>query len=635
MAEKLDHMEIQRRLELARKPRRVHERNWWMNLAFVEGHHYVRYDLQAGRVIEMDKPYEEIERPVHNYAMKVTRTERAKILKTSPVAEAMPATTSEDDRYIARVLNAQFRQWQEEWKWQRRLRVASYWIVTCGNVWMKWYWNDKARIAVVPPFDMYPDPYAKDFADCRWGIQANFLDVDAAKEIYGVKGSHLDKVVQTQTQDMNAVESRIFANFSDGEVNIPGVVTYEYYERPSKSRPDGAYIVSTKAGVILEEKFPYKHGRLPFTHIGHIVRANSPWYAAVLDYTRDINREINRTEAQILENRNLSNGKWFIPSTLELEADPDARPRQVLKASGGSPETRPEFYQVNGLPSWVGAEPERLAGILHDIAGQHEVSHGGVPGRVESGQAIQLLQETDDSVMKDTIHSLEEGVADGFFMQAQNLRQFGKMDQILKVYDREGRVEVFEFKKDQIPLDFQVRVQTTTGLPQSISGRWDRVLNLWQYKVLTDPNQVLELLDLAPESPDLQANAEDRMYQWREIQQLKQGNPIEPLRTDNHTVHRLELVRFMRTDEYRALPEETQLKFEHHLERHEALELEEATREAERMAAAQGALMAPPPGGDPNAAGGAPLDPNATPQDQIADPMPPPATPEGSPAPVA
>ena len=42
-----------------------------------------------------------------------------------------------------------------------------------------------------------------------------------------------------------------------------------------------------------------------------------------------------------------------------------------------------------------------LADEMGVTAGQHEVSQGGVPGRVDSANGIQLLQETDDSVMRE------------------------------------------------------------------------------------------------------------------------------------------------------------------------------------------------------------------------------------------
>lgn len=623
---KLTLQELEQRKEYAKKSRRVYEGDWWMNLAFVSGDQYVAYDTQAGRLLELIREPGS-ERTINNICMPIARRERAKILKTLPIVEALPRTESEDDQWTARVLNAQFRSWKKKWRLERRVRNASFWIVTTGNVWFKWFWDgDDANMAVVPPFDVYPDPWAKSMLDCRWIIQSQFLDCEAAQEKYG------KKIDATSTEAMNGIEGRLYANYTDGlDANLPGVVVNEYWEQPSKSRPDGAYVVFAGGEIIHEGKFPYAHGHLPFTHVGHIERANSKWYSSVMDFVRDPQMELNRVESQILENRNLANGKWFIPFSLELEADPDASPRQILRASGGPPDAAPQFIEIQALPGWVANEATRIKDFAQDIAGQHEVSRGGVPGRVEAAQAIQLLQETDDEVLKDTIHSLEEAMAEGHYQCAQLLRQYGNQKQLVKTYDKEGQIEVYEFMRTDIPPndELQVTTQTTTGLPQSIAGRWDRVLNLWQYKVIEDPKQVLELLNLAPDAPELVPEIEDKKQAHRENKTMAgildgTPRPMEPKQWNNHGVHIMEHRRYMNTEEYSGLDPETQSFFQFHLEAHEKMQIDEASKSAQVQMAAQGM----PPQGAAPAPPGAQMAADAS----MGGPMPPQGN--GSPAPV-
>lgn len=623
-APKLDIIEMERRKEYARKSRRQYEGDWWRNIAFVNGEQYVEWDLTTNRLIELvQQPG--TERTIHNICMPITRRERAKILKMLPIVEALPKTESEDDQWMARVLNAQFRNWRTKWKMDRRIRNASFWIVTTGNVWLKWFWDTNKNdgcMAVVPPFDVYPDPYAKSMVDCRWIIQSQFFDLEAAEEKYN------KKFEPSKTEVLTGVEGRLYANYTDGiDSDLPGVVVNEYWEPPSKTRKDGAYIVYAGNDVVYSGKFPYRHGHMPFTHIGHIERSNSKWYSSVMDYMRGPQIELNRVESQILENRNLANGKWFIPFSLELEAEPDASPRQVLRASGGPPDAAPQFIEIQALPSWVAGESERIKQFAQDIAGQHEVSRGGVPGRVEAAQAIQLLQETDDEVLKDTIHSLEEALAEGHWQMASLLKQFGKPDQMLKAYDKDGLVEVYQFKRDSIPEDDELKVvtQTTTGLPQSIAGRWDRVLNLWQYKIIEDPKQVMELLNLAPESPDLLPEIEDKKQAYRENKLMAgfldgEAKPIEPKQWNNHAVHIEEHRRYMNTEEFDKLDPETQQYFLFHLEQHEQMQMTDAQKAAELQMAAQGQ---PPPGAVP---------PEGAMPPEAGGPLPPEAN--GSPAPV-
>jgi hypothetical protein len=245
---------LQERKEYAKKSRRQWEGDWWRNIAFVNGEQYVEWDLNTGKLIELAQE-PGVERTIHNICMPITRRERAKILKTLPIVEALPQGESEDDAWAARVLNAQFRKWRKDWKLDRRLRNASFWIVTTGNVWMKWYWDANVkdgRVAVVPPFDVYPDPYAKSMVDCRWIIQSQFMDLDTAEEKYG------QKFEKTATESVSGVEGRLYANYTDGlEANLPGVVVNEYWESPSPARPEGAYVVFAGNEIIHQSKFPY------------------------------------------------------------------------------------------------------------------------------------------------------------------------------------------------------------------------------------------------------------------------------------------------------------------------------------------------------------------------------------------
>jgi len=164
---------------------------------------------------------------------------------------------------------------------------------------------------------------------------------------------------------------------------------------------------------------------------------------------------------------------------------------------------------------------------------QHEVSNAGVPGRVDSGSAIQLLQESDDSVMKDTIHSLEEAIEAGFTMSAQLYKQFGDATRVIPVYDKDGFVEVEHMlRRDTINPEQRVRVKTTTGLPQSITGRFDRVMQMWQYGILEDPKIALELIDLGPLRPDYDQTMMDKRSAIRENIQLEEGKLIMPKKAD-------------------------------------------------------------------------------------------------------
>lgn len=610
----------------SKRARRPMERDWYLNLAFLNGEQYVNYVMETNRLVPLDVQDNGGVRAMRNVMFKIARNERAKLMKVPLMPITLPLSDEQDDLIQARIGTAYFKWLMHQWKFERRLRTAYYWVIATGNVFMKWYWaGGRNQVAVISPFDIFPDPYARSMLDCRWIIHQQFMEVDVAKALFkGVKGANVDAITEDSFDQVSPMESDIFLSYHDGFSNLPGAIIKEYWEPPVGDNP-GRHTVFTSNGIVLDERFPLNHGRMPFTHIGHVERANSKWYSSVLDPIRPMQMELNRTESQLVENRNLANGKWYIPPGVELSEPPDASPRQVIYGTG-DPNLKPEFLAVNPLPPEVWAEPQRIQQAMEDLAGQHEVSNAGVPGRIESAQAVMLLQETEDSVLKDTVDSAEEAVADGFWMSLADYKQFGDPECLIEVYDKAGEVEVEKLLRDKIDLSMRVVCQSATALPASTAGKWDRVLNLFQYKIIDGPT-ALKLLGLTPEDPDLDPATLDRKVAYRENQQMigaafdAQGQPlpggvVRPNKYDNHGAHREEHDKFRKSAEYKlAVQQDPRIAqiFDFHDQEHYMLDIEVAVEQAKKQAAVQQALAPPapplPPQGPPPGPPGAPPHP--------------------------
>ncbi len=600
---RLDHSDLQQRFDDAARSRRQWENDWYLNLAYLNNEHDVAFVEDTGTLLRIEDDVEDETSSIHNVMLKIARIERAKILRTKPRPTAMPANNDDDSYTTARILEAYFGQLMWEWDFPRRMRHSIYWLVATGNVFYKWYWDEGPQVDVVPPFEMYPDPYVREFEHARWAIHSRFYDMETAWDMYGdLSGARREHLVCSDTRPLSHVEQRIYSDIhGTAEAGLEGVNINEYWE-PPRGKFKGRYMVFTDSGIVYEDEFPYEHGELPFTHTTHIVRSQTKWAASVMDFLRPLQEELNLSESQNVQNRVLMNGKWWIPPQLEMDAEPNTEARQVMRGIGGPPGLKPEFVQPTGYPAWAGQEPDRYKAAMQDVASQHEVSNGGTPGRVESGQAIQLLQESDDAVVRDAIDAHEEAVARGFWQAAALFKQYGDPAMMVRAYDENGALEVRELLKDKVDLAFRVRVQTTTALPTSHAGKSDRVLNWLQYGVIT-PEDARELLDLSSENPTLLPYLRDKLNASQENVKLKRGESVIPVLWDDHDEHNNVHYAFMKTEEYRMLPEEAQEEFVQHTEMHDTLKEEVLAKEAKFMMIAQGGGMAPPgeappPGGE-------------------------------------
>lgn len=627
MATSYDIQDMIQRFEQSKRARRYYERDWLLNLAFLQGEQYVTWSPQSGRLVELIAPPDAV-RAQRNVMFKIARVERAKLLRVPLSPIALPQSDDPKDIMDARMLNTYYKWLMHEWKFSRRLRTAYFWTVATGNCFLKWYWdNNKGNcVAVVPPLDMFPDPYARSFQDTRWLIHRQFMDEEVVRAMFKGTGANMDHIVASNFAEVGPSEAAIFTAYMDGYSTLPGVVLNEYWEPPSPVNEKGRHVVFTQSGVLIDEKFPYKHGRMPFTHLGHVEMANTKWYQTTMSQLRIMQEELNRTESQLVENRNMANGKWFLASDLDLEELPNAKPRQILRGKGNPQAEPPMLITPQPLGPEVWNEPQRLVSAMEDIAGQHEISQGGVPGRVESGQAIMLIQETEDAIVKDVITSGEEAVADGFWMAGALYQEFGDAETMLQVYDEAGSVEVMQLKRDRINLKCRVVTQSTTALPSTTAGKWDRVLNLFQYKIIDAPT-ALKLLGLTPEDPDLDPAELDRRVAQRENLQMlatkfdadgrpELGTVIRAHKYDNHGAHREEHDRFRKSADYIAAVKQdprVEALFDFHDVEHQQLDVQVAVEQAEKEFAVQATLAGggaqPPASAQPGSSSAAPAAP--------------------------
>lgn len=600
MATKLTLSELRERLRMANRQRRLYEPDWVLNLAYINGEQHVEWDNGKRGLRPVEYPRHTV-KVTRNVMGKIHQISKSRILKADPTAIALPMTADNRDKIVADIATAALKQWAREDDEEERIRDLVDWQLATGNGFFKTFWDPlqgMPRTVVVPPFEVSLDPYAKLFGDVRWLVHTQFLAPDVVQALYPGAPKKLLGEGRRDTQYSTNINQ-----YTGGGVDtdVPGVTVHEYWERPWSGREEGALIVFTEDGVLAEGPFPYDHKMLPFSHAGHVKRSDSIWHRAHHDFLRSLQDEVNRAEQQIVQNRALANGKWGIPQEIEMQELPDGDPRQVLRWTG-PPGIAP--IQFPGVPfqQWVAGEPDRLAWAISDLAGQHEVSNGGVPGRVEAASAIQLLQEQDDSIMQDPRRSLEQAVARASTQKLQLFKQYGKPELQVKSYDKNGRFELHTFKKDELALDQRVVVRSTTGLPSSIAGRRDYIDWLLQRGLIQQP-MALEMLEIMPEEMDLLSDQTDRNKAVRENEEFRYvkgnedpENPVVamPFEDDNHAVHLRIHADFKKSEEYMEMPDAAKLALEFHLDTHRQWELYLYGQEAVKQQILQG-IVPPPP----------------------------------------
>lgn len=570
----------------AAQARAPFDREVWLNVAFYLGRQYVDWDPTTLTLREIRRTSPREPRPVANKIMHFVAQSHAMALQDRPHVDVLPETDSPLDightslaraytSYIAEPTVAGF---------SRRLSVATLWAIVGGEGFLKWIYNPRLGrpdILACSPLDIYVDPYATEFSSARYIIHSQFMDREQIYEAWG-------KEVKDDDAQLDPIKSDLMRQMGAAPV-LSGVEVNEIWMRPSRRYPRGLYAVWTANDTLVEPTdFPYDHKRQPFTQIGMIPRPGSFHYMSPVSYLRSPQTELNNYHAQKIRNRmNFANPKWWVPTGLTLDSDPDDSPGQILRGEG-PPNVRPELIQPtymadNNDGDWIVRE-------MQDIVGLHEVSQAQVPGRVEAAKAIEMLREADLgrlSVLHDTI---KDSISEGFWQVLQLARQFVRDEVMVQVYGTEGLPEVKRFRSDVVRPGMRVRVTMGTGLARSRAARQDEILNLWDRGIINDPDRVAQLLDMPTPSFN-EPNALDLKLARNENLELAGGTAVMPNSWDNHELHLQEHNNYRKTHEYLMLDQDAKNKFEHHCTVHEQLWVESMSRELFRLQLAQQIAM--------------------------------------------
>lgn len=574
--------QFERLFKAAADARIPYDREAWLNVAFYLGRQYVEWHSGTNvlRAIPHPKGVQRPIRPVANKIMHFVNQELASVLQSRPTADVLPATDEPIDMSNAAVAKA-YLDWltgPQVADFDATLVEACMWALAGTEGFMKWTWDSvekRGKITAVSPFDVYPDPYARSWRDCRYIFHSQFLDVEQVYDRYGiqVQPSDIDTPDPTKTAMMREM------GFTP---NLNGAIVRELWHKPSRRYPDGLFTVWCGRNVLVPpQPFPYAHKHLPFTQIGSVIMPGNLHKTSAVTFLRSPQMELNKFHAQMIQVReNFASPKWWIPTEIDLEADPDDSPNQILRGNSNNGSLQPEILQPTNMPpndqgAWISTE-------MMNVVGLHEVSQGQVPGRVEAAQAIQLLKEDDDDRLAEMLRSISSAISEGFWQQLQLAKQYMADDQIVQTYSREGLPEVKQFKKDQIKPGMSVRVSMGTGLSSSRAARSDQLMNMWQQGIIRDPDLMAELIDM-PLSSVSPENAFDRKLARNENLQIAAGVAITPNSWDNHEIHRVEHNSYRKTQDYMELSNDSKQKFEYHVSTHDQLEIQQLGQELQRQ----------------------------------------------------
>lgn len=571
--------------EVRKQGSRVASEGIWMtNIAYLVGYDNVFYDTSTRQFRVTNRANRPLSRNrLHvNRILPTIQNRLSRLTKNRPQYTVRPNSMEQDDKEAAS-LSEQILNWHWHEQQMSDKQIELYmWLQQCGHAYLKVNWDSQlgrlisdpmtgeheyegeVRVDVVSPFEVFPDPLAKNLRDAQWLIQAKVRKIDYFKTHY--ENGNLVKPEETwllsaqYEERINSMSTQGPAQSGRATNNQNTAIELIYYERRSKKHPNGRMVISAN-GVLLEDK-ELPVGEIPFVKFDDIVIAGKYYSEAVITHLRPIQDQYNRTITKRAEwtNKMLA-GKYLTARGSELVAEAlNDRSGEVVEYTPVPNAPPPTAMATPSIPSYAYKEEEQLKSQFDEISGINEVSRGQAPGGgITAAIALQYLSEQDDTRIGIMSRKNELAYARVGKLILMYVHEFYKNPRLLKIAGQNRDYMVKEFVGSDIRGNTDVQVVEGSTLPSSETAKRDFILTLRREGLLGSPQdqkaneRVLELLQFG----DVDGLWDDYSVDMNQIQEsiemIEKEIVPEISELDNNALHVQVKNRYRKTDKFKKL----------------------------------------------------------------------------------
>lgn len=431
-------------------------RDFWLNYAFIEGEQWVYWHPHSREVAEFPRGRDSDRvRLVANKMQPNLITLLAKLTKQNLSFEVLPTSADDADLAASRLAEhlLESHRLEQGWESVRRDNLFNVFLGATAAIAVEWDPNCGDQLGVdeetgevigegnvvLSPLaitEFTIEPGTKSPRDARWVIIASALPPAQVREKY-----RMDKEPAADTSLASGPLQRRLWNERGFPSNVELSTVYTYYRRPSHNEPQGRHVVVCGNDVIHDGPWPFPFKRLN-VQVFRQQQLPKRWTGhTMLTDARPLQVAFNHAVSNLSEHMKLAgNARLAIPDTAGIEEeDLTDTPGEIVRYDGqaGAP---PAYIAPPNLPRWLIDHANRLEAKLDDVMSVHDISRGQAPGDRNSGLALSVLAEKDETPLGMMAHDQGEG--------------WGELASM-----------VLELWAAKVPERRSARVMTETGIP--------------------------------------------------------------------------------------------------------------------------------------------------------------------------
>ena len=610
----------------AKTARSQKQLQWFHNMSMFYGHHWVEQtrgnfpEDYRDKLFTPRKPYYH-QRKTINRIRSYVRWEMSKMLSSFPTAQAIPASSEDQDQRAAFAAEQAWTSISDSKKLRQHMSRAIWWTIVTGNGFLKTHWDpycvDKVsgeygdiKYGHVTPFHLFvPDVREQDIEDQPFVINAYTKPVAWAQHYFAKELG--DIKLAPSTSAANQILDEAYLNLGNSKAP-DSVIVYETWVKPGATKllPQGGVIISVDDVLISVHRdgFPYGHGMYPFTKFEHIPTATFYADSPIVDLSQ-LQKEYNGLRSEISEaGRRMAKPQLIAPMGSIVPSKLTNEPGLVIQYKPGM--APPQPLPLSPLPQYYLDQQERVLNDWIDISGEREVSRGDTPPGVTSGTAISYLQEASNQYLTPQFQSIEAGIEKIATQTIELFVQYVDLPRKIRTIGADGAFDTMQLRGADIASGTDIRIEPGSSFAKSKAAQEARVMDMFAVGIIDQPTaarmlevggvqKIMDTMNVA-ERKAQRENIKMKMMSLEEIeakrmeamQEIMASLPPEAMQDPNimaeienmpapavisvddfdvHEVHIETHNKFRMSQEYEILPDELKAQFADHVAQHEQI----------------------------------------------------------------
>lgn len=565
----------------------AHEGIWMQNMASVLGFQNLFWNVNSRSFQPINRAGGAMRRNriTVNKMLPYLQNRLAKLTKNPPKYEVRPEDSTQEAKDNARfkmdILQAKWEDLDINNSRQDLVMMSE----EMGHSYMGVFWDDTKgqfvidpetneemfegdmRVDVISPLEMFPDPLATCFEECKYWIRAKVRPLTYFKDQYPngdqVKEEEVWLLSAQMQARINAMNTRGPAASGQMQGFKNSALELAYFERPCKKYPKGRMIVTANKILLKNEELPT--GKIPFAKFDCVKVGGKYYSESLVTHARPVLDQYNQVIRRRADWTNkLLTGKFIYAkgSEIQREAMTDEQGEMiqytpVTNAIGGG---EPKAVDIPTIPSYAYKEEESLDGIMAEIFGIGEVSRGTLPSASVPALGMQMLIEADDARLAPQIANHESSFATIGNLILDYVQQYYKTPRKMKFLGK-NKYTIKNVSGDQLEGSNDVIVVRGSMIPGSKALKRQDIANALEmglYGDIQDPTVRQEVIDQMEygdmDTLFIDASLEEARA-TKYVEQIKAGQMPDVDEADPFKVILKELKRFRLSDEYEQLPD--------------------------------------------------------------------------------